>query len=126
MSSADTSPSPTHILIPRGANSPGMPSDVLYDLTVALSLATGSAAGLLALLTWESLRNSPFGRAVLVLSAVMVLFIGYHFLVLVSPAAPTYVSVFKSALFTGVAVFIWMLVLSQHRLRSRPDPGEAR
>ena len=97
-----------------------MASEVIYNLTVAFSLAAGSAAGLLSLLTWESLRRSPFGRAVFVLSLVMVLFIAYHVLLLVSPSAPTFVPVFKSGLFTGVTVFIWMLVWSQRRLRSRP------
>ena len=93
----------------------------LYNLTVAFSLATGSAAGLLSLLTWETLRRSPFGRAVFVLSLVMVLFIVYHVVLLVSPTAPAYAVVFKSALFTGVAVFIWMLVWSQRRMQSRPE-----
>jgi len=98
-----------------------MASDVLFNLTVAFSLAAGSAAGLLSLLTWETLRRSPFGRAVFVLSVVMVLFILYHVLLIASPATPAYAVVFKSVLFTGVAVFIWMLVWSQHRLRSRPS-----
>ena len=102
-----------------------MASEMLYNLTVAFSLATGSAAGLLSLLTWESLRRSPFGRAVFVLSIVMVLFIVYHVLLLASPATAAYARVFKSALFTGVAVFIWMLVWSQRRMRSRPQPERA-
>lgn len=102
-----------------------MAGDVLANLTVAFSLATGSAAGLLSLLTWETLRRSPFGRAVFVLSVVMVLFILYHVLVLVAPATPAYAVVFKSVLFTGVAVFIWLLVWSQHRLRQHPDTGRA-
>ena len=103
-----------------------MVGDALYNLTVAFSLATGSAAGLLSLLTWEALRRSPFGRAVFVLSVVMVLFIVYHVLLLVSPAPPAYAVVFKSALFTGVAVFIWMLVWSHRRMRSRPSTEASR
>ena len=102
-----------------------MVSEVVYNLTVAFSLAAGSAAGLLSLLTWESLRRSPFGRAVFVLSLVMVLFIVYHVILLVSSTTPAYVGVFKSALFTGVALFIWMLVWSQRRLQSRPRLGDA-
>ena len=101
-----------------------MASDVVYNLTVAFSLAAGSAAGLLSLLTWETLRRSPFGRAVFVLSIVMVLFIVYHVLLLVSPSSPAFAVVFKSALFTGVGVFIWMLVWSQRRLQSAPEGGE--
>ena len=97
-----------------------MASDVVYNLTVAFSLVTGSAAGLLSLLTWETLRRSPFGRAVFVLSGVMVLFILYHVVLLATPSTPDYAVVVKSVLFTGIAVFIWMLVWSQHRLRARP------
>lgn len=91
-----------------------------YNLTVAFSLATGSAAGLLALLTWEALRKSPFGRAVFVLSLVMVLFIVYHVVVLVSPGLSSFARLFRSVLFTGTAIIVWMLVWSQHRLRARP------
>ena len=101
-----------------------MAGDVVYNLTVAFSLATGSAAGLLSLLTWETLRRSPVGRAGFVLSVVMVLFIVYHVLLLVSPAPPAFAVVFKSALFTGVALFIWMLVWSQRRLQALPEGGE--
>lgn len=101
-----------------------MVGGTIYDLTVAFSLITGSAAGLLSLLTWETLRRSPFGRAVLVLAAVMVLFIVYHVVVLVSPTPPAYIVVFRSVLFTGVAVFIWLLIWSQRRLRHRPGLGE--
>jgi uncharacterized membrane protein len=97
-----------------------MVSETLYNLSVAFSLAAGSAAGLLSLLTWETLRQSPFGRAVFVLSIVLVLFIAYHVVLLVSPTTTVYATLVKSALFTGTAVFVWMLVWSQHRLRSRP------
>lgn len=97
-----------------------MASGVVYNLTVAFSIATGTTAGLLSLLTWETLRRSPFGRAALVLTFVMVLFILYHVLLLVSPTATGYAVLFKSALFTGVAVFIGLMVWSQHRMRSRP------
>lgn len=97
-----------------------MVSETVYNLTVAFSLATGSAAGLLSLLTWETLRRSPFGRAVFVLSLVLVLFIVYHVVLLVGLPATGLLPVFKSAMFTGVTVFIGLLVWSQHRLRSPP------
>lgn len=100
-----------------------MVSETVYNLTVAFSLAAGSAAGLLSLLTWETLRRSPFGRAVFVLSLVLVVFIAYHVVLLVAPPAAGVLAVFKSAMFTGIAVFIGLLVYSQHRLRARPEPG---
>lgn len=102
-----------------------MASEVLTNLAVAYSLATGSAAGLLSLLTWETLRRSPFGRTVFVLTVVMVLFIVYHVLILVAPTPPAYAVLFKSALFTTVAVFIWLLVWSHRQLRRHPERGRA-
>lgn len=93
-----------------------------YDLTVAFSIVTGTAAALLALLTWETLRRSPFGRAVFVLSLVMVLFIVYHVVLAVAPSEPDYAGIVKSALFTGVTLSIWTFVWSHHRLRRRPEP----
>lgn len=102
-----------------------MVSESLYNLTVAFSLATGSAAGLLSLLTWETLRRSPFGRAVFVLSVVMVLFIAYHVVLIVAPTRSTFAVLFKSALFTTTAVFVWMFVWSQHRLRAPPETSPA-
>lgn len=95
-----------------------MPEGTLHVLTVAFSLISGTAAGLLALLTWETLQRSPFGRAVFVLSLVMVVFILYHVLLLVFPSVPLLVKAFKSVMFTGVTVFIWLLIWSQHRFRS--------
>ena len=100
-----------------------MVSEALFELTVAFSLAAGSAAGLLSVLTWEALRRSPFGRAVFVLSLVLVLFTAYHGVVLVAPPAPGLLAAVKSAMFSGVAVFIWLLVWSQRRLRAEPRPG---
>lgn len=97
-----------------------MVSGVAYTLTIAFSLVSGTAAGLLSLLAWETLRRSPFGRAVFVLSLVMVLFILYHVVVLVFTAPPAVLSTGKSALFTGVAAFIWLLIWSQHRVRTSP------
>lgn len=93
----------------------------MYTLTVAFSLVSGTAAGLLAALTWEILRESPLGRASLVLAAALVAFILYHVVVLVSPDLPTVVSVVKSAMYTGVAAFVWTMVWFQRHVRQRAD-----
>lgn len=91
----------------------------VFTLTVAFSLVTGTAAGLLSLLTWEILRRSPLGRAVFVLSIVLVVFIGYHVVVLLSPNPPALANLFKSAMFTGATAFIWVMVWVQRRMRQR-------
>lgn len=100
-----------------------MAGDVLYTVSLAFSLVSGTAAGLLSLLTWESLRQSPFGRAVFVLSVVMVVFTLYHVFLLVYPTPPPITQAFKSLLFTGVTAFVWMLVWSQRRLTTDTTEG---
>ncbi|MFB6239949.1 MAG: hypothetical protein ABEH81_16590 [Halopenitus sp.] len=98
-----------------------MPGEALFTLTVAFSLVTGTAAGLLSLLTWEILRRSPLGQAVFVLSIVLVIFILYHVIVLLSPNPPMVAQLFKSAMFTGATVFIWTMVWIQRRMRQQAD-----
>lgn len=100
-----------------------MQGDPLFTLTVVFSLVAGTAAGLLSLLTWEILRRSPLGRAVFVLSAMLVAFILYHVVVLLAPELPAIANLFKSAMFTGATVFIWTMVWVQHRMRQRVTGG---
>lgn len=97
-----------------------MNGGVLYGLTVAFSLVSGTAAGLLSLLVWRTLRQSPFGRAVLVLSLVMFTFTLYHAFVLTVPVSSFVGRATESLLFTGVAVVIWTMIWSQHRVRTSP------
>lgn len=98
----------------------------VHGLGIVFALITGTAAGLLSLLTWEILKQSPFGRGVLVLSIAMFLFVGYHTLALVFPAAEVLLELVKSGLFTGVAVFILLLIVNEHRIKDTADTGHTR
>jgi len=98
-----------------------MPGGTLFDLSVAFAIVTGTGAGLLSLLSWEIFRQSPLGRSILVLSSTMSVFIIYHVLLLGLQTNPLALQVIESVAYTGVVVFIWAMVLSQHRLRRRAD-----
>lgn len=50
----------------------------LYRLSIPFAIVTGCAAGLLAVLTWETLRNSPFGLSLKLLAVVMSIGTVYH------------------------------------------------
>lgn len=100
-----------------------MAGGALFTLSVVFSLVTGTAAAILSLLLLEILRRSPFGRAVLVLSLVMATFVIYHMTLLLSPGLPVLAEAAKSAMYTGVAVFVWVMVWSQYRIRHQ-SPGE--
>lgn len=95
-----------------------MPGPTLFELSVTFSLVAGTAAGLLALLTWEIFRTSPFGRALFTLTAVMAGFTLYHSLLLVfGTESMVTAEVIQSAIFTGMALFIGMIISSQRRFR---------
>lgn len=99
-----------------------MAGDPLFTLSILFSLITGTAASLLALLTLEILRQSPFGRAVFALSVAMALFVIYHVTLLLSPGVATFAEIVKSVIYTGVTAFVWTMVWSQYRMRRRMDP----
>lgn len=50
----------------------------LYRLSIPFAIATGCAAGVLAVLTWEVLRDSPFGLGLKLFATVMSLATIYH------------------------------------------------
>lgn len=97
-----------------------MAGNALFNLSVAFSLISGTAAGLLALLTWKILRRSPFGKAVFVLSSVMILFTVYHVMLLVNPSLALILRELNSVVLTGACVFVWSMIWSQRRLRRHP------
>lgn len=50
----------------------------LYRLSIPFAIVTGCVAGLLAVLTWETLRDSPFGLSLKLLAVVMSIATVYH------------------------------------------------
>lgn len=91
-----------------------MSSATLFDLSVTVALVSGTAAGLLALLSWEIFRGTPFGRALAVLSIAMSVFTLYHGTLLVFGRESMLVTeVIQSATYTGMAAFIATVIRSQ-------------
>lgn len=95
-------------------------SDVtLFSVSVTFSMITGTAAGLLALLTWKIFRAAPFGRALFTLTIVMAAFTLYHGVLLVFDGESMLAaSLVRSAVYTGMAVVVGLVIASQRRLRS--------
>lgn len=102
-----------------------MPNEALFTVTVIISLITGTAAVILSFLTLEILRRSPFGRAVFVLSIALASFVFYHATLIVWPGPDTFAEIIKSVMYSAVAVFVWIMVWNQYRIRNR-GTGEAR
>jgi hypothetical protein len=78
-----------------------MAHDSLFAVSVVYSIIAGTAAGVLSVQTWETLRHSPFGRAVFALTAVLVLFSLYHVLLLLFPEPPVPPDLVESLMPTG-------------------------
>lgn len=100
-----------------------MPGGTLFTATVIFAIIAGTAAGVLSVLAFEVFRHSPFGRAVLVLSFMLVLFILYHTIIVLVPDLAIVAQGFKSVVLTSAAVFIWIMAWSQFQMVRRTDPG---
>lgn len=100
-----------------------MVEESLVTFTATLSLALGAVAGVLALLTYEVFRRSPYGRAVFVLLAVFAVFVLYHSVILLYPRQSILAKVFESVMMTGVALFVWILVWQQRSVQPSGKAG---
>lgn len=101
-----------------------MVTGILFHVGVGFAIVTGTGAGLFALLSWEIFRRSPLGRAILMLSITMSVFILYHVLLLGFEGHPQALDVVESMAYTGVVGFIGAVILSQRRLREHSREGD--
>lgn len=100
-------------------------AEVLTHVSVALALVTGTAAGVLSVLSWRIFRRSPFGRAVAVLTVFMSLYIFYHGVILAIHPEPWFAKLIEHAAYTGLVVFIAMMIRLQRRFRRLAARGES-
>lgn len=76
----------------------------------------------LSILAWQLFRGSPFGRLLGILSAILFIFAGYHDVLLVlDVAAMPYL---ESAAFTGLLVWVILMIRQHHRQSCRPTASE--
>lgn len=100
-----------------------MPGETLFTATVVFAIIAGTAAGVLSVLAFEVFSHSPFGRAVSVLSTMLVLFILYHTTIVLLPDLAMVAEGFKSVVLTSAAVFIWIMAWSQFQMDRRAGSG---
>lgn len=84
----------------------------MYQLTIIFALIAGTAATLVAILTWEVFRQSSFGRAIFFLSFFMSVFILYHAVLLVLEIPSIYVDAVESIVYTGFAIVVWTIAFT--------------
>lgn len=86
-----------------------MLTDPLFRLSITFALIAGTAAALLALLTWEVFRQSAFGKAIFFLTFFMSVFILYHTVLITIAAESILVEVIESIVYTGFAIVVWSI-----------------
>ena len=90
----------------------------MHTVSVPFAIVTGTGAGLLALLSWEVFRESPFGTAVAMVAVVMSGTTIYHTVLLVVGTESTTLRILRGSVYTLLAVSIW-LVVYRHRAIQR-------
>lgn len=100
-----------------------MVDSTVHTLSVIFAIICGTGAGLLALLFWRVLRESPLGTVIALLSVTMTATIAYHVILFVVEPDTVFFDVFRSALYTIVAIFLWLVIATHQRIKRSAAEG---
>lgn len=94
---------------------------LLRALGVSFAIIAGTSAGILAVLSWEIFRESPFGTVIALLSVIMSATTVYHVVLLVAGSETLLLRVLRSGVNTVIAAFV-VLAVHSHRRLQRDSP----
>lgn len=94
-----------------------MANTTIHTLSAIFAIICGTGAGLLALLFWRVLRESPFGTVVELLSGTMSAIIVYHVILFIVDPDALFAEALRSGLYTIVAVFLWLVIATHQRIK---------
>lgn len=100
-----------------------MVDSTVHILSVLFAIINGTGAGLLALLYWRDFRESPFGTIIALLSATMSGMIIYHVALFVLNPESLLLDTLRSSLYTVVAIFLWLVIVTHHELKYAASGG---
>lgn len=100
-----------------------MVDSVVHTLSAIFAIMSGTGAGLLALLFWQTLRESPFGTVVALLSGTMSAMIIYHVILFIAEPNTLLLATLRSALYTIVAIFLWLVIATHQRIKYTAAEG---
>jgi hypothetical protein len=95
----------------------------LFYLSIPFAIIAGTGAGLLALLSWNIFRESPFGIVVGLLVIAMSAATVYHTILLTVRAESTVLRVFRATIYTLLALAIWAVIIRNKTIQSRAIRG---
>ncbi|MDG5761063.1 hypothetical protein QA600_17155 [Natronococcus sp. A-GB1] len=96
----------------------------LFYLSIPFAIIAGTGAGLLALLSWRIFRESPFGMTIGLLVIVMSAATIYHTVLLTVGTESTGLRAFRAAIYTILALTIWIVILQNNTIQSRVSRNE--
>jgi hypothetical protein len=95
----------------------------LFYLSIPFAIIAGTGAGLLALLSWRIFRESPFGMVIGLLALVMSAATIYHTVLLTVGTESTGLRVFRAAIYTILALTIWIVILRNKTIQNKAIRG---
>lgn len=100
-----------------------MVDTTLHTLSALFAIIGGTGAGVLSIGVWSVLRKSPFGIIIALLSVTMSGMIVYHVVLFVLGAESLFMDTFRSALQTILAIFLWLVIITNHQLQYSVSGG---
>lgn len=94
-----------------------MVDSAVHTLSVLFAIIGGTGAGLLAILSWQEFRESPFGTVIALLSVTMSGMIAYHVVLFLFNPESLFLDALRSALYTIIAVFLWLVIATHQQFK---------
>lgn len=100
-----------------------MVDSTVHTLSAIFAIMSGTGAGILALLFWRILRESPFGTVIALLSVTMTATIAYHIILFIVEPDTIIFDTIRSALYTIVAIFLWLVIATHQQIKNSVTEG---
>lgn len=94
-----------------------MVDTTFHALSAIFAIVAATSAGVLAVLAWRTLRQSPFGTVFALLSVALSGVIAYHVALVVLASESLLLDAFGSVLHTAIAGFLWLAVAAREQLQ---------
>lgn len=101
----------------------GMVDTTIHTLSVVFAIISGTGAGLLALLLWKVLRESPLGTVIALLTGAMSAMILYHVFLFVVDPDTLLAETLRSSLYTIIAIFLWLVIVTHQQIKQTAIEG---
>lgn len=100
-----------------------MVDTAVHTLSALFAVITATGAGFLSILYWHTLRESPFGMVIALLTLTMSAMIVYHIVLFLLEPDALILDTLRSGLYTVVAIFLWLVVATHRRIKNSAVEG---